>query len=205
MAEEGVSVLADVADNPGTGSACDAAEIIHELLRRKAKNVIAASICDSEAVKQAADSGVGNTFYISLGGKSDPKVGQPIITKAYVKCINDGVFANRDTMAQGVINHLGKTAVLVIDGITIVCTSKRVQPWDTGVFWTNGIDPAKASIIVLKSSIHYRDAFSKITANMYSVNAKNVWQLDLNKLDIKKCRHPVYPLDAEYKFKDIFI
>lgn len=195
MSEKSISVLADVADNPGAGSASDSTEIIHELLRKKAKNVIVATICDPKTVKHAIDTGVGNTFNASLGGKSDPRVGTPIVASAYVKCINDGVFTNRDTMAQGVTNHLGATAVLVIEGITIVVTSERYQPWDSGVFWANGIDPTRASIIVLKSSVHYRHAFGKFATNMYSVDAKNVWQLDLQKLGIKNCRRPVHPLN----------
>lgn len=194
-AEEGISVLADITDNPGAGSASDSTEIIHELLHKNAQNVIVATICDPKAVKLAIEAGVGNTFKVSLGGKSNPLVGNPIIAKAYVKSITDGVFTNRDTMAQGVTNHLGATTVLIIGGIKIVVTTERYQPWDTGVFWANGIDPTKASIIVLKSSVHFRDAFGKFATNMYSVNAKNVWDLDLKKVGIKNCRRPIYPLD----------
>lgn len=194
-AQEGITVLADVVDNPGVGSPGDATEILHELIRQKAKNAIYATMYDPQVAEQAAKAGPGATIQVSLGGKSDPRVGPPVVAQAYVKSVSDGIFPNKDVMSHGVVNHLGTTAVLVIDGVTVIVASNRYQPWDPEVFRSNGIEPAEASIIVLKSSIHYRAAFGKFATDMIAVNAPNVWNLDLQELGIKNCRRPVYPLD----------
>ncbi|MGI6366272.1 MAG: M81 family metallopeptidase [Bacillota bacterium] len=197
IAQEGTTVLADAVDNPGAGSPGDATEILHELIRQKAHNAIFATMYDPQVAAQAAEAGPGATIQVSLGGKSDPRVGPPVVAKAYVKSVSDGIFPNKGVMSQGVVNHLGTTAVLLIDGIKVIVASNRYQPWDPEVFRANGIEPTEASIIVLKSSIHYRAAFGKFAAKMIAVNAPNVWTLDLQDLGIKNCRRPIYPLDTE--------
>lgn len=195
MSLEGTTVLADVVDNPGAGSPGDATVVLHELIKQKAHNAIFATMYDPQVAEEAAKSGPGTFIQVSLGGKSDPRVGVPVIAKAYVKSVSDGVFPNKGTMSHGVVNHLGITAVLVIEGITVIVASSRFQPWDPEVFRAHGIEPTEASIIVLKSSIHYRAAFGKFAAKMIAVDAPNVWTLDLQKLGIKNCRKPVFPLD----------
>ncbi|MEA4845667.1 MAG: M81 family metallopeptidase [Clostridiaceae bacterium] len=195
LMETGIVVLADVTDNPGAGSPGDATELIHELLRQNAQNTIVATIYDPETVHQALKAGPGKTIHVSLGGKSDPRVGAPIIADAYVKSISDGIFSNKGAMSHGVVNRLGATAVLVIGGISIIVASERYQPWDPEIFRSNGIEPTEASIIVLKSSIHYRAAFGQFAARMIPVNAPNIWTLDLKLLGIHNSRRPVLPLD----------
>jgi len=74
-------------------------------------------------------------------------------------------------MSRGVVNHLGTTAVLQLDGITVLVTSNRFQPWDPEIFRAHGIEPTEAAIIVLKSSIHYRAAFGQFAAKMIAVDA----------------------------------
>jgi microcystin degradation protein MlrC len=197
IAQEGTTVLADVVDNPGAGSPGDATEILHELIRQGAQNAIFATMYDPQVAEQAAKAGPGATIQVSLGGKSDPRVGPSVIANAYVKSVSDGIFPNKEVMSHGVLNHLGTTAVMVIDGVTVIVASNRYQPWDPEVFRANGIEPTETSIIVLKSSIHYRAAFGKFATTMIAVNAPNVWTLDLQDLGIKNCRRPIYPLDKE--------
>lgn len=195
LAEDGITVLADIIDNPGVGSPGDATEILHELLYQNAKNTIVATMYDPETVQQALAAGPGKTIPVSLGGKSNPRVGSPIIADAYVKSISDGIFSNKGTMSHGIVNHLGTTCVLVIEGISIIVASERYQPWDPEVFRANGIDPTEASIIVLKSSIHYRAAFGQFASSMIPVEAPNVWALDLRHLGTQNSRRPIIPLD----------
>ena len=132
---------------------------------------------------------------MSLGGKSGDGVGSPVNAEAYVKNLSDGVYVNKGSMSRDVANSPGPTAVLVIGGVSVIVTSKREQPWDPEIFRANGIEPREASVIVLKSSIHYRAAYGEFAENMITVNAKNTWSPDLLCLDIKNCRRPIYPLD----------
>jgi len=188
-------VLADVSDNPGGGSPGDGTQLLRKLIEMKAKNVGFANIPDPETVEQTIKAGVGASISVKLGGKSNYNLGEPIKASAIVKTIADGKFINKGPMCRGLRNNLGRTVVLDINGIEVIVTERRFQPWDPEIFRRVGIEPTDKQILVVKSALHYRAAFGKFASKMINVDAPGLAPADIKLLDLKNIRRPIFPLD----------
>ena len=188
-------VLADVADNTGAGSPGDGTQILRKLIEMKAKNVGFANIPDPETVEQAIKAGVGTSVNVQLGGKSNYNLGKPIKASAVVKTIADGKFINKGPMCRGLQSNLGRTVVLDINGIEVIVTERRFQPWDPEIFRRLGIEPTEKQILVVKSTLHYQAAFGKFAKKMINVDAPGLAPANIKFLDLKNIRRPIFPLD----------
>lgn len=196
MTAGGLTVISDAADNPGSGLMGDATEIIHELLRQKAKKVAVYAIWDPETVRQAAAAGPGGTIHVRLGGKSSDLVGAPIETDAYVRSLSDGEYRVKGPMYHGIRIHTGLTAVLEFEDITCVVISLRRQNFDEEAFRSNGIEPLDYSIVVVKSAVHYRSAWKPVANRILTVDMPNLTPLDECKVTYHNVPRPIYPLDS---------
>ena len=196
---EGPVVLADGADNPGGGSPGDSTFVLRALLEHGAKNVAVATIYDPQVVEQAIAAGVGSTISIQLGGKEYPEMmGKPIACDAYVRMICDGVFVNKGPMAHGLVNYLKPTVVLVVDGIEIIVTQTRYQPWDTNIFNAHGIDPTEKKILLVKSVAHYRAHYGQIAKKMINVDHPGLTATSPKEFTYTHLVRPVYPFDDNF-------
>ncbi len=188
-------ILADVSDNPGGGSPGDGTEILKKLIEKKAQNVGFATIFDPETVEKAIKIGIRNTADFNIGGKSVYNLGKPITTKAIVKTIADGKFINKGPMGHGLMNDVGRTVVLGINGIEVIVNERRFQPLDPEIFRRVGIEPLEKQIIVLKSAMHYRAAYEKLARKIIEVDAPGVAPVNTKVIKLKNIRRPVFPLD----------
>jgi len=94
----------------------------------------------------------------------------------------------------GTVN-LGKTAVLVADGVEIITASNRMQPWDLEVYRSQGIMPQDKKILVVKSTIHFRNSYQTVAHKIIDVELPGLAPQSPNMLTYKLCRRPIYPLD----------
>lgn len=190
-------LFADISDNPGIGSSCDGTHLLRALLAAGVQNVAYAEICDPETVEQCHRAGVGAAIPVRLGGKKDPTLlGEPICTSAYVKLLSDGCYRNRGPMHGGLMVDLHRSAVIVIDGISVIVGSIPTQCYDIEIFRSHGLMLEDYKLLVVKSSIHYRAAFAPYVKKMFSVAMPGALTLDPRMLRYVRCPHPLYPLDA---------
>lgn len=194
---KGVVILADGSDNPGGGAPCDGTTILQEFIKHKVQDAVIAIIADPESVAKAVEAGVGNSVTLHLGGKTDNKHGAPVHLTAYVKLLSDGTFRPEGAMNKGASLNMGRTAVLVKDGIEIVVTERRLQPYDTALLRSVGIEPTKKRIIALKSAVHYRSTYQEIADRIFEVDTPGVHRSDFNVLTYKNLRTPLYPLQKQ--------
>jgi microcystin degradation protein MlrC len=195
-ATEGPLLLADIADNPGGGSAEDGTVILQALLDAGVEDVAVAAIYDPAAVDAAVDAGVGESVAVELGGHIEDN-GDPIPVEAYVRSLSDGTYRNQGPMSTGLQVSFGRTAVLEIDGIDVIVGSHRQQPYDPEVFRSQGITPERKRVLVLKSTVHYRAAFEPIAGAIREVSAPGLCSPDLSSFSYEQVRRPKYPLDEE--------
>ena len=188
-------VIADIADNPGGGSSNDSVEILRELLGQGAENCAIASIYDPKVVQQAADAGVGASLTTSLGAKTDALHGEPIEIEAKVRNLFDGRYQYKGPMSQGAWGSLGDSAVLEVDGVRVIVSSKRVQSRDPEMFRVAGIEPTEAQILVVKSAVHFRAAFESMAAGVIVADGPGLTSLDLTRFPFKRIPRPIFPLD----------
>ena len=152
----GTVVLADTQDNPGGGGHGDTTELLSELVRQRAKNALVCLINDAESAAACHTAGVGASVSLSLGGKSD---GMPFACRAVVEKLTDGVFTLTGPMGAGNPGNLGPTALISVEGVRVIVSSRKMQALDQAIIRHVGVEPASCSILALKSSVHFRADF----------------------------------------------
>ncbi|MEA2594200.1 MAG: hypothetical protein QOF01_669 [Thermomicrobiales bacterium] len=201
MAEpDGPVVLADLGDNPGGGSACDGTALLWALLDLGAPNSAVALIVDHEAVIAAFAAGIGARLELSLGGKTDDLHGYPVPVSATVQSLSDGNFVYEGPMETGRHDTLGRTAVLACGGrhgntVEVIVCERRVQPLDTAIFRSQGIEPAARKILVVKSTVHYRGAFAPLASRIIEVDTPGLTSIDFSRFPYRRLPRPIWPLD----------
>ncbi len=152
----GTVVLADTQDNPGGGGHGDTTELLSELVRQKAKGALVCLINDAESAAACHAAGVGARVELSLGGKSD---GMPFPCSAVVEKLTDGVFTLTGPMGAGNPGNLGPTALISVEGVRVIVSTRKMQALDQAIIRHVGVEPSSCSVLALKSSVHFRADF----------------------------------------------
>ncbi len=192
--DKGPVVLADVGDNIGAGTPGDGTFILRELIEQGAEGAVVI-LADAEAVGKAIAAGIGAEVKLEVGGKCDSQHGEPLVFSGVVKLLADGCFRNRGPMRDGILENMGRTAVLYGRGITLVLTEIKMPPWNLKQLRSLGISPEEAKIIVLKSAVAFRAAYEPIAAQIIEVNSPGLSAVDLHQFNYQHIRRPLYPLE----------
>jgi microcystin degradation protein MlrC len=192
-------ILLDHADNVGSGGTSDVMTVIGEVLRQGLEDVAVAAVWDPRAAQAMHAAGAGATVTLDLGGRSDmPSLGlrgEPLRVTGKVKALTDGEWTVRGPMYTGSRVSTGPTAVIEVEGVTIVVTSLHHEPWDIGIFTNNGIDPRERRYLLLKSRIHYRAGFKPIGRATITLDGAGVTTSDNALLNYTRLTRPIYPMD----------
>ncbi len=150
-------VIADTQDNPGGGGHGDTTGLLAELVRQGAKGAVLALINDAQSAAACHAAGEGADLALSLGGKSD---GIPLPVQAHVLRVTDGNYVNTGPMGRGNPSVLGPAALIDVSGVRVIVVSRKTQAYDQALFRHVGLEPSECSILVLKSSVHFRADFA---------------------------------------------
>ncbi len=184
-------VLADTQDNPGAGANGDTVGLLEALLRHRAQGAVLGLLIDPASARRAHDAGAGAELEFSLGAISGLPGHAPCVGRFKVERIGDGEFVGSGPFYRGSKMRLGPMAVLRRDGVTVVVASKKVQAADQAMFRCLGIDPARQSILALKSSVHFRADFGPIAAEVLVVAAPGPMPADPAVLPWTKLRRGI--------------
>ena len=155
-------IIADTEDNPGAGSTSCTTGMARELIRQQAQNAIIANCHEPEIAARAHLAGIGAVIEAVLGQGAQGPGQQPLVGRFKVVALSDGNFIGAGPMAGGMPNALGPAAVIETGGVQLLLTTTRQQPISRSLFEHLGIDPAKKAILVLKSSVHFRNHYEEI-------------------------------------------
>jgi microcystin degradation protein MlrC len=192
----GPVVVADYADNPGGGAYGDSTNLLRALLEAEVRNACFGAMIDPQAAHDLHSYKPGDCVSILLGGKTDPRIGGgPLQVRGILKLLSAGDYTGDGPMIGGLKKRWGPTAVLAVDGIDILIVSLSSQILDLQKFSAFGIDPAKKSIIALKSMQHFRAAFEPIAARVIVCDSGALCTPDLSKLPYSNVQRPIFPLD----------
>lgn len=185
-APAGPVVIADSSDNPGGGAACDSTFLLRELLDRGVTNAALGMLWDPQAARIAADAGVGARLPMRIGGKVGPLSGAPLDANVEVLCVREDV--RQRNLNGEPVDAIGLAATLRIDGVDVVVNSIRQQVFSTECFTDLGVDVARKSIVVVKSSQHFRASFDRVAAQTVYCNAPGALNLDLAAMPYRHVR-----------------
>ncbi|QGZ37303.1 microcystin LR degradation protein MlrC-like protein [Stappia indica] len=155
-------VIADVWDNPGGGVPGDSTIVLREMIARDLTDAALASIWDPVAVRTCISAGEGATLPLRFGGKMSAAAGEPIDAEVTVeKVVRNAV----QSFGTSVV-PLGDSVTIRVGGLRVVLNTVRSQIFSPDAFANMGIDPAAMKILVVKSTNHFHDAFSRIAADI---------------------------------------
>jgi microcystin degradation protein MlrC len=185
-APAGLTVIADSSDNPGGGAACDSTFLLRELLDRDVRNVALGMLWDPQTARIAADAGVGARLPMRLGGKVSPLSGDPVDADVEVLCVREDV--RQRNLNGEAVDPIGLAVALRVGGVDVVVNSIRQQVFSTECFTELGIDLSRKSVVVVKSSQHFRASFDRVATQTVYCNAPGALNLDLAAMPWRKVR-----------------
>ncbi|WP_224705509.1 M81 family metallopeptidase [Devosia aquimaris] len=189
-APKGPVVIADVWDNPGGGTAGDATVILAELMDRGISDVAVGTIWDPIAVQICMAAGEGAEIPLRFGAKSAPDTGNPIDRLVTVKrLVRDAQMRFGDSFAP-----FGDAAWISFDGIDVILNSTRAQSFDPSLFSAMGIDPKSRKILLIKSTNHFYDSFSKIASEIVYCSAGKPYPNRPAETHYRKARKDIWPM-----------
>ena len=188
-------ILADHADNTGGGSPGDSTEVLRTFIELGLSDSLILYIVDPEVAQRAHAAGVGQFIKVSVGGKSDPIQGPPVMMNAKVKAISMGDFTYDGPMYAGLTGNMGCSAWLKQNGVSIVVVTAHEQPLGPAFARSLGIDCASMKYISVKSAAHFRASFERFAGSIFNVDAAGIHTHDFKKLPYQKRKRAVFPIE----------
>ncbi|MRI35306.1 microcystin degradation protein MlrC [Endozoicomonas sp. OPT23] len=192
-------LLLDHSDNCGSGGTQDVMTVIEAVLAKGLEDVIVAAVYDPAAVQLMQVAGIDQPITVELGGKHNlpalKRKGKPLTLTGKVKTLTDGRWKIQGEMYNGLEINMGPTAVFKTSNMTIIVTSRHIEPWDRGIFIACGINPEQHKYILLKSRIHHRASFRVITEKEILLDGEGVTTSDYAKLPFKHRPDKLYPFN----------
>jgi microcystin degradation protein MlrC len=181
---DGLSVLADTADNAGGGAPGDNTALLRGLLANPIGAAAVGPFWDPVAASLCAGAGEGATLPLRLGGKMGPTSGDPLDLIATVRSVRpdfvaSGLGGSRVPMGLSVWVELEP-------GVDIVICSIRTQGFHPDLFTGLGVDLTAKRIVIVKSSQHYYAGFSPIAARIIPVSSAGALNMDFGNIRFLK-------------------
>ena len=194
------AVLIDMGDNIGGGTPGDSTFILDELIQQKAEGWVMV-IADPAAAKTAFQAGVGASFDMAVGGKTDDMHGKPVRVRGRVRSLHEGRYLEPAVRHGGRRYYeMGRTAVIMVEGSTLdmpsllVLTTQRSSPNSLHQLISNGIYPERQKILVAKGCIAPRAAYEPIAGVMMEVDSPGATAVNPARFEYKRVRQPLFGL-----------
>jgi microcystin degradation protein MlrC len=190
-------LLADTSDNPGGGAPATAPFILRSLVHAGATEVVMGLHCDARVVAAAWAAGVGASLDVEFNADSDDPLAPTFAARASVLSLVDEPLVPGRGVYAGSTRRPGRSCALQIDGIRIGVSSSPVQCADDDTLRHVGLDPAAATVVVVKSRGHFRAGFDHLFTDdqIIEVGAPGVATNDLWSVAWCHVERPVFPLD----------
>jgi microcystin degradation protein MlrC len=175
-------IIADGDDNPGGGGTSDTTTILRELIAQQASGAVVAALCDPEAARAAHAAGEGANIRLALGGKRDRN---PVEGEFLIERLGSGAIRATGPMYGGGTIEMGPMALLKLGGVRIIVSSKASQAADQAIFHHVGLEPRDQAILVLKSVVHFRNAFGTLASEVIVAAASGLVPIDPRSLPFR--------------------
>lgn len=184
-------ILADQGDNAAGGGPADGTFILSALKELDWPDATLV-IKDDIVAHQAAQSGIGSEVSVSAGAKTDKLHGVPVQFSGTVSHLSNGIYkSTRERLTV----RMGETAVVECGHTEVVFTQSLAMQTDPQLFTSQGIDPRRKRIVVLKSAHAFRDLFGKFASQIIEVDTPGVTSPNLFNFQFHNVRRPIFPLD----------
>jgi microcystin degradation protein MlrC len=168
---EGAVAVLDAADYPGAGANADTPGLLRAVLEAKPDvPTVFAFFWDPATIERARAAGVGAAISVELGARLSRDFGPPIVAEAKVVRLTDGRIINTGPFCNGLQFDYGHTAVLDIDGVSVILTETCLTVTDPAFFVLHGIDLGRLGLLAVKAKNQFRAAFTDVFSTMIDVD-----------------------------------
>lgn len=188
-AERGPVVIADVWDNPGGGVPGDSTIMLKEMISSGIENAALASIWDPIAVRTCFSAGTGSRLRLRFGGKMSDRGGEPIDAEILIRNIVPNAV---QSFGQSIV-PLGNSVWIEVGGIDVILNSVRSQVFNPDIFSNLGIDPMSRKVLVVKSTNHFHDAFSRIASEILYAEISGPYPNDPATNEYRNLKRAIWP------------
>lgn len=197
----GPLIIADYADNPGSGAYGDAPALLSALLAAGVQDACFGPMIDPGAAATLQSQPLGADVTIEIGGKTAPDFGgAPLRVTGKLMWKGEGRFVGDGPILGGQERSFGATAVLQVAGIDILVVSIAHQMLDLRQFRAFGIDPATKAVVALKSMQHFRAAFAPIAGRIIVCDTGALCTLQYDRLPYTSLPRPFFPIDRSMEY-----
>lgn len=189
-------VIADYADNPGSGAYGDSTNLLAALIDANVAKTCFGPMIDARAARELQTQAIGATVTLSLGGRTAPAFGGgPLPVTGTLRWRGDGLVTGTGPILGGQQRSFGPTAVLRVGGIDILIVSIAHQMLDLAQLETFGIDPRTCNCIALRSMQHFRAAFAPIAGRIVVCDSGALCTVNYGALTYTRANRPIHPID----------
>ena len=189
------SVLTEVADTCGGGSAGDCVAVLHALLEVDSNIKAIYPVVSPTAAATAVAAGIGSEVDLLVGAEIDKKWGPPVKIKGHVLNISDGSYIYQGGVWDGAAGHMGATAVVRVGAIDIVIATFPTYEWRDEQYRSLGLDPADYQLIVVKNPMNYFMTYSPIADHFYVIDSPGPTPATCKSLTYTQMQRPFFPFD----------
>ena len=196
---QGPVVMVEPADNIGGGAPGNGTALLRAFLAHDVEEAVVV-IADAEAVAALAETPIGATRTLAIGGKGNPLDPGPVTLEVTLVSRSDGRFDLEDinshlVASQGRHIAMGPCAVVRHAGVTILLTTLKTPPFDLGQLRSQGIVPERMKLIAVKAAVAHRRAYDPVATASYTVTTPGPCTSDSTALPYRRLRRPIFPLD----------
>lgn len=188
-------IIADSSDSPSSGAPGDSTTFLKACLDAQVEQITLINILDPLAAQKAQQVGIGNRATFTVGASLSGQFYAPITFDAEVASLSDGTFRNKGPGFHGFQFDMGLSAVLKHKGIRLLVMSQPVIQWDPELYRSQGLDPATASMVAVKSPAAFRAAYEPFAHQVLILDAPGVCSPNLKTFPWQRINRPIYPLD----------
>ena len=192
-------VLADSADSPTAGAPGDSAELLRILLEEAPDVPSLVWVRDPGAVEQAWRLRPGDRIRTTVGGAFNPEQYGHVEIEGRLRSLSDGRFVFRGGYNYGMLNEMGRTAVIEAGAISIVVSERAASGIGTELYRSQGLEPKHHKIVVVKSANSFRSEYGGFMVKALMADTPGLSSSNLRSLPFRRVPRPIYPLDdAEF-------
>ncbi|MCL4187166.1 MAG: M81 family metallopeptidase [Rhodobacteraceae bacterium] len=188
-------MLLDTSDQIGSGAPGDTTHILRALIAAGIREAAVVPLWDPLAVGICMGVGAGARLPLRIGGKFEPQSG-PCHDAAEAEVL----FVKRDAFQNQLASEripLGDIAVVRVEGIEVMLTSRRSNVYDPSIFALHGIDIASKRVISVKNLFKQYDLFKPLVRDQLFVASPGTSNPDWTALPFGRLPRPVWPLDPD--------
>ena len=189
----GPVVLADGSDSVNSGAPGDSTHLLKALLGQSLGGTAFVTVVDADAVAAALEAGIDSELTLEVGGKRDRIFSQPVSISGRVTRISNGRFTIGGHLGADI--DMGRTVVVDTGEVQVVLSEQVGAGHDPMVYCHLGLEPTTAKIVVVKTPVGFRLAYSSIMKAAILADCPGLSPSDLRILDYTKAPRPLFPLD----------